>query len=201
MPPVFLTGTHICLRALDRADAPAILPWVNDQEVIQHLLIHRPTNLAMEEAFIDSVARSEHDLVFGMCERRTDRLIGVTGLHRIDDKNRQAMFGIFIGGAGSRGKGYGSEATAMVVHYAFNTLNLNRVWLHVYEDNTPGIRAYEKVGFVKEGVLRQDSFRRGRYWDTVVMGILRAEVTPGSPRPAIRPARKGPGARHNSRVT
>jgi RimJ/RimL family protein N-acetyltransferase len=182
MPPAFLTGSHVYLRALERADAPTILPWVNDQEVIQHLLIHRPTNLAAEEAFIDAVTRSEHDMVFGMCERRTDRLIGVTGLHRIDDKNRHAMFGIFIGNAESRGRGYGTEATAMVVHYAFNTLNLNRVWLHVHENNKPGIRVYEKVGFRKEGVLRQDSFRRGRYRNTVVMGILRAGRTPSGKR-------------------
>jgi diamine N-acetyltransferase len=114
--------------------------------------------------------------VFGLCERGTDRLLGVTGLHRLDTTNRHAMFGIFIGGAESRGKGYGTEATAMVVAYAFNTLNLNRVWLHVYDNNKAGIRAYEKVGFRKEGVLRQDSFRRGRYRDTVVMGILRTEA-------------------------
>jgi [ribosomal protein S5]-alanine N-acetyltransferase len=93
----------------------------------------------------------------------------------IDDKNRHAMFGIFVGAAEARGKGYGTAATAMVVRYAFNTLNLNRVWLHVYEDNKPGIRVYEKVGFRKEGVLRQDNFRRGRYRDTIVMGILRAD--------------------------
>ena len=64
----------------------------------------------------------------------------------------------------------------MVVRYAFETLNLNRVWLHVYEDNKGAIRAYEKVGFKTEGVLRQDSFRRGRYGNTVMMGILEADL-------------------------
>lgn len=176
MPPAFLTGTTVTLRALERADAPTILPWVNDQKVIQHLLIHRPTNLATEEAFIDAVSRSDDDIVFGICDRDIGKLIGVAGLHRIDRKNRHAMFGIFIGGARSRGKGHGTEATAMVVRYAFDTLNLNRVCLHVYADNKPAIRAYEKVGFRKEGVLRQDSYRRGRYWNTLVMGILRGEA-------------------------
>lgn len=178
MLPAFLTGKAVTLRALERADAPTILPWVNDQEVIQHLLIHRPTNLAMEEAFIDTVTRSDGDLVFGICERATGKLIGVAGLHRIDHKNRHGLFGIFIGSAASRGKGHGTEATAMVVRYAFDTLNLNRVWLNVYEDNKAGIRAYEKVGFRKEGVLRQDSYRRGRYWNTIVMGIVRADRKP-----------------------
>ncbi len=189
MPPAFLTGTSVTLRALERADATAILPWVNDQDVIQHLLIHRPTNLAMEEAFIDAVSRGDGDLVFGICRRGTGKLIGVAGLHRVDHKNRHAMFGIFIGSGASRGKGHGTEATAMVVRYAFDTLNLNRVWLNVYEDNTAAIRAYEKVGFRKEGVLRQESYRRGQYWDTIVMGIVRADLQPAAPQ-AGRPPRR-----------
>ena len=176
MPPAFLSGTHIYLRALERADAPTILPWVNDQQVIRHLLIHKPMNLAAEEAFIDAVNRSEHDVVFGICERESHRLIGVTGIHRVDAKNRHGMFGIFIGEGKYRGKGLGTEATAMVVRYAFETLNLNRVWLQVYEDNKGAIRAYEKVGFVHEGLLRQDSFRRGRYGSTVIMGLLKADL-------------------------
>lgn len=176
MPPAFLSGTHITLRALERADAPTILPWVNDQQVIQHLLMYKPMNLAAEEAFIDAVNRSDHDVAFGIVKAGSEELIGVTGLHRVDTKNRHAMFGIFIGAAAHRGKGYGTETTALVVRYAFDTLNLNRVWLHVYEDNKGAIRAYEKVGFRLEGVLRQDSFRRGRYWNTVAMGLLRADL-------------------------
>jgi RimJ/RimL family protein N-acetyltransferase len=54
-------------------------------------------------------------------------------------------------------------------------LNLNRVWLHVYEYSERGIRAYTRAGFQKEGVLRQDTYREGRYWDTILMGILRAD--------------------------
>ena len=61
------------------------------------------------------------------------------------------------------------------MRYAFETLNLNRVWLHAFEYNKGGLRAYEKVGFKREGVLRQDCFREGRYWDTIVMGLLREE--------------------------
>ena len=171
----FLAAAHVYLRALDRADAPVILPWVNDPAVIQHLLIHRPMNLAEEEAFIDAVSRSQSDVVFGICQRQPDRLVGVAGLHRVDHKNRHGMFGIFIGAADARGCGLGTEATALVVRYAFDTANLNRVWLHVYEDNPAAIHVYEKLGFVREGLLRQDTFRRGRYGNTVVMGLLRAD--------------------------
>ena len=173
----FLAGRLVYLRALDRTDAPAILPWVNDPEVTQHLLVHRPFSLSAEEAFIDAINRSEADVVFGICQREPDRLVGVCGLHRIDHKNAHAMFGIFIGEADARGRGLGTDATALVLQYAFDTANLNRVWLHVFEDNPGAIRVYEKLGFVREGLLREDTFRRGRYGNTVVMGILRSDWT------------------------
>jgi RimJ/RimL family protein N-acetyltransferase len=56
-----------------------------------------------------------------------------------------------------------------------------RVWLEVYEYNKRGLRVYENVGFRVEGRLRQDTFREGRYWDTILMGILREEWQPAQP--------------------
>jgi UDP-4-amino-4,6-dideoxy-N-acetyl-beta-L-altrosamine N-acetyltransferase len=176
MPPAFITGKTVYLRALERADAPVIVPWVNDPRVIEYVSIHKPMNLAAEESYIDAVNRSEHDVVFGVCSRVSDALIGVASLHQVDEHNRQAMFGIFVGDARNRGKGYGTETTVLVARYAFEMLNLNRVWLYVFEFNKRAIRVYEKVGFEKEGVLRQAHFSRGRYWNTVVMGLLRGNA-------------------------
>jgi RimJ/RimL family protein N-acetyltransferase len=62
-----------------------------------------------------------------------------------------------------------------MVDYAFMTLNLNRIQLHVCAENTPAIKIYERVGFQKEGVLRQAMFRKGNYVDFWVMGILRSD--------------------------
>jgi [ribosomal protein S5]-alanine N-acetyltransferase len=171
----FRIGTKIYLRPLEREDAPLLIPWLNDQEVTQMLAIHRPINLQSEEEFIAKVYQSEHDLVLGIAVRQNDSLIGVSGLHQIDFKNRHANFGISIGEKGEWGKGYGTEATFLMVQYAFDTLNLNRVRLLVFESNTRGIRAYEKVGFKQEGVLRQDRFHDGRYWDTITMAILQQD--------------------------
>jgi [ribosomal protein S5]-alanine N-acetyltransferase len=105
--------------------------------------------------------------------RAEDRAVGGTGFHQIDWRSRHASFGVAIGDSENWGKGYGTDATRLMVHYAFATLNLNRVWLLVLEYNERGIRCYEKVGFRKEGLLRQEHFREGRYWDTYLMAILR----------------------------
>ena len=92
---------------------------------------------------------------------------------------------MMIGEKSMWGKGYGTEATRLVVRYAFEELHLNRVQLHVYEYNLRGVRVYEKVGFRREGVLRQEHMYDGRFWDTVVMAILREEWEKRSALPEI----------------
>jgi RimJ/RimL family protein N-acetyltransferase len=171
----FLIGPTIYLRPLEREDAALVQPWFNDPEVTRTMLIHRPMTLRGEEGFLDKVLQSEHDLIVVIVVREIDKAIGVTGLHQIDFKNRHASFGVSIGEKAYWGQGYGTEATALLVKHAFETMNLNRVWLHVHEYNQRGMRVYEKVGFKREGVLRQENFREGRYWDTITMAILREE--------------------------
>jgi [ribosomal protein S5]-alanine N-acetyltransferase len=170
----FLIGNCIYLRPLERGDAAAFVAWFNDPEVNRFLLRHNPLTLAAEEDWLERVLRSE-DAIFGIVLKEGDQLIGGTGLHEFDWRCRHAAFGINIGAKSLWGQGHGSEATALVLRHAFQTLNLNRVWLHVYEYNPRGIRVYEKLGFHREGVLRQHTFRDGRHWDTIAMGILRAE--------------------------
>jgi RimJ/RimL family protein N-acetyltransferase len=171
----FLIGAKVYLRPLGLDDAALLTSWLNDREVIRNLRAYRPLTRLAEEAFLRKLGESESDVVLGIVARETDQLLGGTGLHQIDSRNRHAQFGIFLGEKTSWGKGYGTEATRLIVRYAFDTLNLNRVWLHVYEDNDRALRVYEKVGFRIEGRLRQDTFRDGRYWDTIVMAVLREE--------------------------
>ena len=173
----YLIGDKVYLRALTKSDAPTIVPWINDPEVTRTILHRPPINLETEEQFIERATKEEHSLILGIVVKATDQLIGATGLDQVDFRNRHARFGIVIGDKPSWGHGYGSEATSLVVAHAFQTLNLNRVWLHVFEYNECGIRIYEKLGFRREGMLRQDNYRDGRYWDTIVMAVLREEWT------------------------
>ena len=169
-------GHHLSLRPLTRVDAAAFVPWVNDPEVTRTLAIGaRAMDVRAEAAFIEKTNASPYDILFGIVVQETDRLIGSTGLHQIDFRNQSASFGIMIGEKSAWGNGYGTEATALVVRHAFKALHLNRVQLHVYAYNLRGIRVYEKVGFRREGVLRQAHVYAGRFRDTVVMAILREE--------------------------
>ncbi len=184
----FLIGDKIYLRPLEFSDTTSMAAWMNDHDVTRTLQMFRPMNEESERAFVERVTRSDTEIALGIVTRSADRFIGTAGLMQIHWRERQACFGISIGDKSCWGRGYGTEATRLVTGYAFETLNLNRVWLHVYDFNHAGIRAYERVGFRREGVLRQGAFREGKYHDVHVMAMLREDWT--SPRPERRSAPK-----------
>ena len=131
--------------------------------------------MAAEEAFIAGLNANPMEPTLGIVVREADRLIGVTGLARRTCATGTPCSASALATRRAWGKGYGTEATRLMVAHAFETLNLNRVWLTVYEYNPRGVRAYEKAGFRLEGRLRQDCFREGRYWDALFMAILRED--------------------------
>jgi RimJ/RimL family protein N-acetyltransferase len=170
----FLIAEKVYLRPLEVADAAVVTPWFNDPDVTRFLLRHQPMSLHAEEEFLRRIPVNENDIVLGIALKETDALIGTAGLHP-EYRCRSARFGITLGDKSTWDKGYGTTVTLLMVNYAFETLNMNRVWLHVYEYNPRGQHVYEKVGFRVEGRLRQETYRDGRYWDVITMGLLREE--------------------------
>jgi len=174
-------GERVRLRAVEREDVPRFVEWLNDPEVIAGLELNLPlanweetrwfenlSNYAAEERPLAIEARSPD----GGWEH-----IGATGLSKIEWMNRCACFGIFIGKKTLWNQGYGSEVTSLVLKHSFETLNLNRIYLYVYETNPRAIRAYERAGFVKEGVLREARYLNGVYINALVMSALRSGWT------------------------
>lgn len=178
MRNAYLIGRTVYLRPLERSDAPQLEAWINDPEVSRSLMPRGPMNLQAEEAFVDHITRSPTDLVLGIMVRESERFIGTLGLMAINTQSRHAGCGLVIGDKGEWGKGYASAAFGLLIRHAFLSMNLNRLWLHVYEFNKAALRVYQKLGFRQEGVLRQHHFGDGRYHDTITMGILRDEWQP-----------------------
>jgi diamine N-acetyltransferase len=188
---MMITGERIRFRGVERDDLPTFVKWLNDPEVRQGILMHHPGSQAEEENWYDEMLKlpmDEH--VLGIeaklpGEKAVEpsnhaneghwKLIGNLAFFRIDWRNRSSEFGIMIGDTNYWNQGYGTEAVRLLVKHGFNTLNLNRIYLHVFENNSRAIRAYEKAGFVHEGRLRQAGFKDGKYIDILVMSILKDE--------------------------
>lgn len=170
-------GELVRLTHLQRDDLPAFKRWFRDYEVQRWLGVDPvvPLTDEAEEAWYEQASRSKDAFHFSIRTLADDRLIGNCSLFGISQKNRSAEFGIVIGEKEYWGRGYGSDATRIVLRFAFDEVNLNRVYLWVFSFNRRAIRAYEKCGFVHEGTARQTIFREGQYHDAHLMSVLRDE--------------------------
>lgn len=171
-------GKRIRLRAIEREDLPKFVEWMNDPEVTSGLLMHIPLSMADEQRWFEGMAQrpaAERVLAIEMRDGDSWRMIGTTGFHEINMVNREAEFGISIGDKSIWNQGYGTEATRLMLQHGFETLNLNRIYLRVYQTNPRAIRAYEKVGYVHEGCMRQSVYKHGKYIDVHLMSVLRSE--------------------------
>jgi diamine N-acetyltransferase len=172
-----LIGEQVRLRAIEREDIPAFLRWFNDPEVRQYLLLYKPMSKGEEERWVEARQEARDEFIFGI-EALIGKewvLIGNVGLVKIDWKNRAATLGIVLGEKEHWGQGYGTEATRLMLRFAFHELNLHRVELDVFDFNQRAMRCYEKAGFRREGTKRAALFRDGRYHDVHLMSILQEE--------------------------
>jgi RimJ/RimL family protein N-acetyltransferase len=119
----------------------------------------------------------DSDRIFGFAVRTLsdDRLIGDIGLWIESWAHSEGWVGIGLGERDYWGNGYGTDAMRLMLRFAFDELNLQRVSLGVYAYNPRAIRSYEKAGFHREGLIRSDCLRDGQRWDSAFMGILRDE--------------------------
>lgn len=160
-------------------DAEAFARWSRDSEYVRLLdtTPARPwTARQTKEEIEKMLEQAPHSNFFFHIRTVPDnRLIGMVGLDGVSWTHGDTFLGIGIGERECWSKGYGTEATELVLRYAFTELNLYRVSLNVFEYNSRAIRCYEKVGFVVEGRQREFLNREGRRWDLIYMGILRQE--------------------------
>lgn len=175
-----ISGERIRLRAISRKDLPDFVTWLNDPEVRLNLDIYYPFSFEQEEKWFEEILThhvDEQPLAIEVSNQDIWKLIGNIGFININQHKRSAEIGILIGDKQYWDKGYGTEAMRLMIAYGFQTLNLNRIFLRVYETNPRGIRCYEKAGFIQEGRLRQAHFNNGSYVDVLMMSILKDEWT------------------------
>jgi len=173
-----LRGERIQLGPVKREYIDSYLKWLNDPELTQYLSIFLPLTRMKEEDWVENLKNRNDTIVFGILlldENSGEKLIGNCGLHEIDWKNRVAEVGIMIGEKELHGKGYGTEAMEIILEYGFETVNLNRIQLHVYDFNIRAIKSYNKIGFIEEGRMRQAQFKNGKYHDMILMSMLHEE--------------------------
>jgi RimJ/RimL family protein N-acetyltransferase len=169
-----LIGDRIYLTPPSLDDAPKYCEWLNDLEITINLQTDWSISVEKERELLQNLLQGNNK-IFGIVDKGDDQLIGSCGLHDIDYINGGALFGIFIGEKSYHNKGYGLEATNLVLDFGFNILNLFNIYLIVYSYNISAIQCYKKVGFQEIGRRRQIRQINGKRYDIIYMDILRTE--------------------------
>ena len=169
-----LVGERVRLRGVRDDDLPMLAKWEMDPgrtATLRNWVIP-PSEASAKEFIAKSSANQKDDVCFAI-ETLDDPplLVGIVGIWGARPKDRCGEFGIALGRE-YIGRGYGSDATRVIVGYGFREMGLHRIQLSVVSFNLAGIRAYEKAGFVEEGRHRESVLHDGRWYDDVLMSIL-----------------------------
>ncbi|GAA1463661.1 GNAT family N-acetyltransferase [Nocardiopsis exhalans] len=168
-----LVGERVRLEPLGPANGKELIPALVDMDP----QVRRLTG-THQEFTAEQLIR-----VFTAWEQRDDRAdwliragdgtaVGDCALIDLDPDNAEAHYRIGLNSMAQTGKGYGTEATDLVLEYAFETAGLHRVALEVFDFNTGAQRSYPRSGFVREGVWREHLRWDGQWHDAVLMSIL-----------------------------
>lgn len=197
-PILAMLGERVALGPLRRDLVPDAARWINDFSAIRTLgTAPVPVTIEAETAWFERASADSAATHFTIYARAswgndgrvydpqvTDETIdppwlaiGTTALTGLDWRNRTAEFGLLIGAADARGRGYGTETARLMLDYAFTALGLHSVMLRVHEYNLAGQRAYAKAGFREFGRRRQAQWMGGKFWDTLYMECLASEFT------------------------
>jgi RimJ/RimL family protein N-acetyltransferase len=168
-----LRGDRVTIGPILPEDTAAIFLWLNDVETAKSDLAFRPVDWMHYNAWLEAFSKSAAQVIFAIRAVDAPRIVGFIALTKIDPVHRSAECGIRIGSDADRGQGYGRQAIALALDYAWKHLNLHRVYLSVFEGNRRAINAYRAAGFEYEGKLRQAAYIDGAWTDVVLMGALR----------------------------
>jgi RimJ/RimL family protein N-acetyltransferase len=195
--PDRLEGTLVVLRPHVPANLKAFERWYSDADVARLTRYQDgPMRRDEIERFFAARVVGPDSLALAVHVKSTDRLIGTCAFSQLDGDNGSALYHITIGEKDTWGRGYGTEATRLMLGHAFRNLALHRVALSVFEFNQRAIRSYRRCGFQVEGRAREAIWREGRWWDEITMSILEPEW-----RSADRAAAEGPRRATRTRPT
>lgn len=174
---ILIRGKKLYIREIKKSDLnKKYLSWLNNPDITKYMMNStRPTTKKDIMSYYNKLKKSKDDLFLAVCLNKNKKHIGNVRLGPINRFHRRSEFGIMIGDKKSWGKGYAYEATSLILRYAFNELNMNRINIGVIDGNARAFKLYKKLGFKKEGVIRKNFYLDGKYLDSIKMGILKEE--------------------------
>jgi RimJ/RimL family protein N-acetyltransferase len=153
--------------------AQQYLSWVNDEEVATRLTRCLPVSPLEHQKWYEDLVRRQDAVVFSVLSNEDGSYLGNVWLWNMQTVHRNAELRIVLGPQSPKGRGYGSAACSALLEFAFQHLNLHKVYLYVLVRNASAVRTFEKAGFASEGKLAGEFFVAGAYRDALRMAAWR----------------------------
>ncbi|MGE6515891.1 GNAT family N-acetyltransferase [Lysinibacillus sphaericus] len=172
----FLQGQLITLKQMTTSDLDAFVKIESEKStlLLANDEIPFPNTFEDHSSFFQSISGKKEEFIFGIFEKTSHQLIGSCSVFSINWTNSTCFVGISIGEEW-HGKGFGTDAMRTLITFIFHYIAINKIKLQVFSFNGSAIRSYEKCGFTKEGILRNELFRFGKCHDIILFGLLREE--------------------------
>ncbi|MBT5772300.1 MAG: GNAT family N-acetyltransferase [Flavobacteriaceae bacterium] len=170
----FLTGNSVYLRGLEKDDLIYLKEWLCDEKVT-HYLESGVWPLSIEQLDKQYLNELNNNISFLVILKNQDKPIGWGGLYDINWIKRSAELRFFIGDTKFWNMTSALESFKLLLEYSFKKLNLHKVTAGANVENKNSWKIIERIGFVKEGTIRDTIYRNGKYYDAYFYSILRNE--------------------------
>ncbi len=174
---IFIPGKNLDLCILDKErHFKNCIQWINNGKITEFTGETGvfPTSREKEEEWFNRQNQDDKSIVLAI-ETKEEKFIGNLGLTQIDWIARKAMGGIIIGESKEWNKGYATETGKLLINYSFNALNLEKVYVYIILENKGSIKVAEKLGFKREGLLKNHFFKNGLYHDVSIMSVFKKD--------------------------
>jgi RimJ/RimL family protein N-acetyltransferase len=168
-------GEKIHIRPVEESDLPLRVEWINNPIIQRTLNFDYPFSLAKARVWLQTVVKDPLRRDMTIVLKQENLPIGFGGFLNIDLNVRKAELYIAIGDSSYWGTGHGRDGYELITRYGFLELGLNRIYGYQLTFNLSAMRQVENLGWVREGVLRQDVLTHGELKDRAVVSILREE--------------------------
>lgn len=167
---------RVYLRALEPEDYLITYEWRKDEEIQNLVGGHKYfVSKEKERQWVLNTITDNSRMVLGICLKENNKLIGTVNIQDIDWINRSARVPILIGDKRYWGSGYASEARILALKFAFEERGMHRVGAVILEHNIASIKQHERLGFVREGVLRDSVYKGGKFHNQIYFGLLKED--------------------------
>ncbi|HMO18056.1 MAG TPA: GNAT family protein [Oligoflexia bacterium] len=173
-----IAGKITGLRAVEENDLEVLKTWRNNQDFRRNFREVRELNSYNQKCWFEKTCLSPNDFMFVIVRLEDSLPIGACGLLYTNWILRSSDLSFYIGheNAYIDDKGFAEEACQLLLEYGFGNLNLNKVWMELYEFDQKKLDFFTgKFNFKKDGKLRENCYEDGRYWDSYILSLLRKE--------------------------